>query len=384
MSWRFRKSFSPLPGVRVTLSRSGLTTSVGSGPFRFTTSSRGQHFTANVPALGLTFQKSIPKAASTPAMRPESSLPAPTELPQPRLQPEPELAEIRSAGSYALTSPGLAELRRLLDVARVENANIKHELRTLREKERSAVEKYLSWKNGWLLRRLFKTRFSNIEAVAEEVTAHLAELKEQERQSRLQTMIELPEGVSAAFHHVTDAFASLTQSQRIWDTVGERSTNRAAERTTASRVVNRKIVRFRLGKCDLIESDWNVPHLENANGGDLFFYPAFVLYFVGDENFALLEYNEVQLQYSATRFIEEDSVPSDSKVVGATWAKANKDGSPDRRFKDNYQIPVAEYGRMIISSSTGLREEYMVSNAARAEVFVKDWKALAQTVAAGI
>jgi hypothetical protein len=35
MGWRFRKSFSPLPGVRLNFSPRGISTSVGAGPFRF-------------------------------------------------------------------------------------------------------------------------------------------------------------------------------------------------------------------------------------------------------------------------------------------------------------------------------------------------------------
>ena len=97
-----------------------------------------------------------------------------------------------------------------------------------------------------------------------------------------------------------------------------------------------------------------MPHLENANGGDIFFYPAFALYFVTSESFALLEYSEVKLVFATTRFIEEEAIPPDSKVVGNTWAKANKDGSPDKRFKDNYQIPITQYGKLIITSATGM------------------------------
>ena len=59
---------------------------------------------------------------------------------------------------------------------------------------------------------------------------------------------------------------------------------------------------------------------------------------------------------------EEEPVPSDTQVVGQTCAKVKKDGSPDRRFRDNYQIPVVLYGALTFSSPSGLQEEYQFLN----------------------
>lgn len=64
-------------------------------------------------------------------------------------------------------------------------------------------------------------------------------------------------------------------------------------------------------------------------------------------------------------FHEEEGVPSDSKVIGQTWAKANKDGSRDRRFTDNHQIPRAQYGSVTLKSDNGLWEEFEFSNPQR-------------------
>jgi hypothetical protein len=384
MGWRFRKSFSPFPGVRLTLSPSGISTSVGVGPVRLSAGPGGPSFTANVPGTGLSFRQSLRavsdgRAEADPANDPPLALPPAVPAPS-----TPELQEIRSAGSGALTTPGLTEFKSLLERARQEHSEIERELVQRRAEESGAVGKFNKWKNGWLFRRLFKAKFEQLRAVAEEATAHRAELEQQERLARLQTQIDLPLGVKEAFHLVCDRFASMSKSHSVWDTVGQRSTNRVAERTTATRTVERKPVVFKLGRCELIESEWNVPHLQNANGGDVYFYPAFILYFVASDSFALLEYKQTQLVFAPTRFIETDPVPRDSKVVGRTWAKANKDGSPDKRFKDNFEIPIAEYGKLVISSDTGMNEEYMLSNVESTDAFSKAWQSLAKAVAAGV
>jgi hypothetical protein len=228
-----------------------------------------------------------------------------------------------------------------------------------------------------------KSRYEVLQAAAEESTARRVELEEQETLARLGTQIEIPDSLKVTFSRLSDAFAQLARSSKIWDTLSHRAINQFAERTLAARAVERKQVRFQLGRCTVIQSDWQVPHLENANGGDIFLFPLFVVYFAGEQSFALLEYKDVQFISGTTRFHEEEGVPADSQVVGKTWAKTNKDGSPDRRFKENYEIPVAEYGKIVLQSSTGLNEEYMISNVASCQAFAKEWKALVEGIAIG-
>ena len=382
--WRFRKSFSPLPGVRLTLSPSGISTSVGAGPFRVTTGSRGTHFSATIPRTGLSFRQSLSGGRTGDSTRhPPLSAHQFTPIALPSSPVDPRNEQIESSGSAVLTTPGIAEFRKLLDRARTEHSQIAAELITVRLSEQLATGKYLSWKNGWLFRKLMKARFVALQAATEESMARRMELDEQEELVRLGTQIEIPDSLKATFSRLTDAFVQLSRSNRIWDTVSHRAINQFAERTLAARAVERKPVQFRLGQCTVIQSDWQVPHLGNANGGDIYLFPLFIVYFAGEQSFALLEYKDVQFISGATRFHEEEGIPPDSQIVGKTWAKTNRDGSPDRRFKDNYEIPIAEYGKIVLQSSTGLNEEYLVSNVASCQAFAKEWSALVQGIAKG-
>ncbi|WP_412478496.1 DUF4236 domain-containing protein [Azonexus sp. IMCC34839] len=377
MGWRFRKSFSPFPGVRLTLTPSGISTSIGVGPVRLSAGRRGPALTVNVPGTGLSFRHSLADVSPQPQRSPKPAPFAPPPTFTPVVEtPIAHLDDIKSSGSGALTTPGLGEFKQLLERANSEHAAINVDLTAARSEEKRVGDKYARWRDGWLFRRLFKSKFKQLAHASEEATAMRLELEEQKRLSRLATQIDMPSTVAQEFHRMVDEFALMAKSVCIWDTVGQRGTNRIVERTSASRIVDRKSVAFGVGKCEVIESEWSVPHLANANGGDIFLYPGFVLYFVSNDAFALLEYKEVELNYSPSRFIEEGSIPKDSTVVDHTWAKVNKDGSPDRRFKDNYQIPVALYGRLVFNSATGLNEEYLVSNAGQAEVFAKAWNRL--------
>jgi hypothetical protein len=55
-------------------------------------------------------------------------------------------------------------------------------------------------------------------------------------------------------------------------------------------------------------------------------------------------------------FREQDAVPSDAKQVGTTWRYVNKNGTPDKRFNNNTQIPIMRYGVIHFTSSSGLKQ----------------------------
>ncbi len=189
------------------------------------------------------------------------------------------------------------------------------------------------------------------------------------------TQIEIDRAQAEPYYRMRDEFAALSECKTIWDTLDRRALNRAAERSAASEVITREPVSFALSSCALIEWEQKIPHLANRNGGDLYLYPGFVLYRASKQAFALIDAAEIKLEFRSVRFIEEESIPSDSQVVGQTWAKVNKDGSPDRRFRDNHQIPIVLYGALTFRSTSGLHEEYQFSNAALAERFERAWTA---------
>ncbi|AOD14823.1 hypothetical protein VB151_19945 [Xanthomonas fragariae] len=80
-------------------------------------------------------------------------------------------------------------------------------------------------------------------------------------------------------------------------------------------------------------------------------------------------------QCHVVRFIEDEVVPPDAAVVGQTWAKVNKNGSRDMRFRDNNQIPIVQYGRLLFTSPGGVQEEHQFSDAIAAGEFARAFNA---------
>jgi len=94
-----------------------------------------------------------------------------------------------------------------------------------------------------------------------------------------------------------------------------------------------------------------------------------ILLFLPDKLFILqgskvgaLNYSDVNIEITGTRYIETGSVPADSVIIDSTWEYVNKSGGPDKRFKNNRELPVCYYGKMEIKSDYGLNTVIMFSN----------------------
>jgi hypothetical protein len=72
------------------------------------------------------------------------------------------------------------------------------------------------------------------------------------------------------------------------------------------------------------------------------------------KKYADLPYAAVGAQIQPQRFIESEPPPTDAQRVGTTWQYANKSGGPDRRFKNNRQLPIMLYGRLTLTGPQGL------------------------------
>lgn len=86
------------------------------------------------------------------------------------------------------------------------------------------------------------------------------------------------------------------------------------------------------------------------------------LFVIQGSKVGALNYEDLTSNVQTTRFVESELVPKDANVVGHTWKYVNKSGGPDKRFKDNRQLPVCLYGELGLKSTTGLNTVLMFSN----------------------
>jgi hypothetical protein len=384
MSWRFRKSFKMLPGVRLNLSKSGVSATIGGGPFHVNVGPRGVYGDISIPGTGIYNRQrlDIPTHRDSPTPQVPANPISPSAAPPPLfIPPISPVNEIRSASTEALNSESMKQFRDLLRQASEERISIESALAFGNAELSTSKRRYIKWKNGFLLRRFFKKKFEARKDAFETAQAKVAELSEQLRLTTLAAHFDIDRAQAEPYFKMRDEFTALCECQSTWDTLSRQAVNRFATRSAADEAVTRGIVRFDLSDCDVLQWEQRVPHCPNRVGGDLYIYPGFVVYRASKQAFAVIDFHDIQLRLQLRRFIEAEKIPTDSQVVGQAWARSNKDGSPDRRFKVNYQIPVVLYGELAFTSASGLNEEFQFSNPALAQRFAAAWETFRKSFA---
>lgn len=74
-----------------------------------------------------------------------------------------------------------------------------------------------------------------------------------------------------------------------------------------------------------------------------------------------VNYDDIKISYSK-RNITGAQVCSDSEIVGYTWKYVNRNGSPDKRFKDNKKLNICKCGEITLTSASGLNVIIVLSN----------------------
>lgn len=161
-----------------------------------------------------------------------------------------------------------------------------------------------------------------------------------------------------AFSAVVEA-AQRARSQRL-RSVLETSTY-ADSKYTAGAALGLKFGKSSstVGQAPGVVANVDIPVLTSGRT-TLAFFPDRVLAFQG-KSVGAVSYADLKIESFASQFIEHESVPGDATVVEHTWQYVNKKGGPDRRFKNNRQLPVCRVNRLHLSSGRGLDVRLMAS-----------------------
>jgi hypothetical protein len=271
------------------------------------------------------------------------------------------MREIGSASVEQLTSDSLVELRDVIAHARTQRHEIDDDLLQARSLNARETDE-LNRRRRSLFRIFYKRRIAELEVAIPESASEIERLKAWLESTHVEIKFETSDAAKKAYAALARAFEALRVTARIWDVTSDRDTHRVIERTSASRLLTRHPAAVEFSASDLVRFEGRPMRFQNVNGEDILVYPGVAMMPRVDGAFALIDLRELQIEFQAVQFIEDEAVPTDAQVVGETWAKVNKDGSPDRRFRDNYRIPICLYGRLLFTSPGGIEEEYQFSN----------------------
>jgi hypothetical protein len=172
-------------------------------------------------------------------------------------------------------------------------------------------------------------------------------------------MYDLDDAATGRYQKLHDAFDVLMQVGRVGHIGAQGGVADRKRHAGARTVVRRQVIRPHKRAPRRIRTSIEVPALP-VGRQTLHFFPDRVLVLelaaVG-----AVPYEQLRISSSSTQFIEREGVPSDAKVVGRTWQYVNKNGGPDRRFKNNPEIPIALCEAIHFASTSGLNEVIQVS-----------------------
>ncbi|HFH3788671.1 DUF4236 domain-containing protein [Pseudomonas aeruginosa] len=127
----------------------------------------------------------------------------------------------------------------------------------------------------------------------------------------------------------------------------------------ASHLVTRSSIALGLQNPPFVKTNVATPSIP-VGRQTLYFFPDKVLVFEAN-GVGAVSYENLRIDISTTNFIEDGAVPKDAEIVSRTWKFVNKKGGPDRRFKNNRELPVVRYEEVQFSSNTGLLERIQIS-----------------------
>lgn len=368
MAWRFRKRIKIIPGVHLNIGKKGLSTSIGMRGASITIGRSGSYLNTSIPGLGISNRTKISNNGSFSKVMP--SLEHPEVIP---------MDSIYSAELHEITSQNMQGIKEAILLARTQRAALRDDLKKIHHAIKSTkLKKLLS--QIFLYGYLKPSIPIGLSVDLDTQQIALQEVKAQLQTSLVDLSADFAPVQKAKYDAMVAAFNNLSQCHQIWDITGTHFEDRAVTKSYASTFVNRCSVRFALSSIPEFHSELQALYFQNANGADLYIYPNFIVMYADSSDFAIIGLDEIDLQYGHVRFPETQSIPTDSTIVGQTWLKVNKNGTPDRRFKGNYQIPVVQYGEIRLKTSTGLREEYQFSNYMHTVAFAKAFQDYRQSL----
>jgi hypothetical protein len=348
MGWYLRKSFGFGP-LRVNLSKSGIGYSLGVRGARIGANSRGTYI--RMGRGGVYYQKYLQTNSSGPRTEPVL---VPT---QPQLTRDPELAEvIQTASASSLQDSTATEL--------LQEITFHH------RKARIApvVMVFAALAVGVGMMASLPIWADAAIVLAGALAAAIATRADYRRKVvHLDYALE-PEAARAyiAMLHGIEQLRALGGLWRISSGQVNADTKYHAG---AGYSVKRSRISMKFEPPGYISTDAAV-YMVNTGPQRLYFLPDRILVYEGDQ-IGAVQYGSLTFNVATSTFVESETVPPDTEIIGRTWRYTNKSGGPDRRFASNPQIPLVRYAEITLRSAGGLNYLMQASNLQKANSFAQ-------------
>ncbi len=330
MGFRYRKSINLGGGFRVNISKSGIGYSWGVKGARITKTAKGTtRHTLSIPGTGISYTQESSKKKNNSSNHNGT----------------------RNRSNYNQSDILHAENMEKVDVSMYQPVEYKE-----------LLDRFKKVQNVNLLSNVFILTFllsvvpifiiTGIAGIILKIYTHT--------KLAIQIIYDFDEDSKIAYEQLNATWMSMNSNKKFWQIM----TSAKIQNTKAHGGANTSVSRIpakAINKVPFFMKINMTPFGLQLKKKQLIFLPDKLLVIDG-RKVGALNYAEIDLKLGKTNFIESETIPSDAKVIRYTWLKVNKDGSPDKRYKGNRQVPVCEYGDVVIQSGTTLYVEIMCSN----------------------
>lgn len=358
MGFYIRKAISVGP-FRFNLSKSGVGVSAGVRGLRFGTGPRGNY--VHMGRDGLYYRKTLPSGSRNDQVAHD----------------KPELQQSHTEIDHeTLTEIESGDLGQMVDSS---SADLVTEMNNKRKKIRvwpfvavfGLIAAFITFQNSQ----------SPIPAiVVAAITVLLAIFLSVKDSLRKTTVLffELEPEIESVYQKLHDAFGQISSCSSKWHVEAEGAVKDRKRNAGATSVIKRTSISLGIGHPPYVKTNISVPSIP-VGKQTLYFFPDKVLVFEAN-SVGAVSYPNLNISVESTRFIEDGSVPRDAEVVDRTWKYVNKRGGPDKRFKDNRELPIALYEDIHFTSDTGLNERIEISRVGNGDSFERSISALAKSI----
>ncbi|MDO9545481.1 MAG: DUF4236 domain-containing protein [Pelolinea sp.] len=334
MGFYIRKSLRAGP-LRFNLSKSGIGVSAGITGFRVGTGPRGNY--VHVGRNGLYYRTTLPSGTHSPESQNSSRI-----SPRSNQSSTVDMREIESANILDLKDSTSSDL-----------------LSEMNDKQ----QKMIVWPFATMLSTFLLIFLIALKApvwsmlITIPVAGIVIFLIHRHDQLSKTTILfyDLDEEAEKAYQALHNAIQDLALCEKSWHISSSGQITSLLEwkrQSGASQLVSRNPIKYSFLAPPYVSTNLSIPTIP-VGKLFLYFFPD-CLFVYQDKQFGAVSYSDLKVELGNKRFIENESLPTDAKTVDTTWRYVNKSGGPDRRFKDNRQLPIVLYSELLFKSNSGL------------------------------
>lgn len=338
--------------LRFNLSKGGIGVSAGLPGFRVGTGPRGNY--VHMGANGIYYRSALPtsgnqrpSAAAAPALNNQAEDPA---IPDGTVGPA---VEIESAPTSQLIDSSSAEL---LSEMQRKKARPRHLFFALILSAVAVGFSFARLPSPWPMAVLALAGAMCVYIHLRDVVAKTVVL-----------FYDFDDTMARAYEGLQSAGKHLATARGLWHVQSRASVNDRRYHAGANNLSSLGNTRVSFAPAPFLRTNVDVFSIP-VGKQVLYFFPDRLL-IADSSGIGAVSYKELQLRIEPVRFIEDRPVPADAEVVDHTWRYLNKNGTPDKRFRDNRQIPICLYSEMHFTTSSGLNEMLIASRPALAKYF---------------